>query len=602
MGGKIGANMNRMNAHWVGTRALLTTLGLTLGAACTNHPEEGTMIEPGTGVETVPGGGKRIQAAAARPIMGGTLATNKDGTIAVASDPDRDAVFVVELERRVVTPIRLEAGEVPGRIAMGADSDAYVVLRDAGAVARIDLDRQRLVERYPVCSAPRGIAFDAGAGLLHVTCQSGTLVTLDAKSGKVARQVSVADDLRDVVVSGDQLVLTTFRSAEIIVLNADGEIQRRVAPRGDASTRASVAWRAVSGSDGRVHVVHQMSDTGAGVSTGPSGYSEGGGACSFSVVRPAVTTLALDAADSGEAPEPLQLLGGAGPTDIAVSEQGRVAVVIAGNAWTDLSSVRRADTVASIGDDCMSTDPSPGEPVAVAFDAKGNTVVQSREPAALYLENGGVITLSTESHASTGLALFHMNTGTGIACASCHPEGMDDGQTWNFTETSWRRTQNVAGGIAARAPYHWDGDMEDFNMLVNEVMVGRMSLPIAPNDQQQEAFLSWTDGVARPMARLGDPNAVERGKALFFDSEVGCNECHTGPQLTNRGIFDVGTGGAFVVPSLVGIAARAPFLHDGCAPTLRDRFSPCGGGDRHGKTSHLSDAELDDLVTYLESL
>jgi hypothetical protein len=44
-------------------------------------------------------------------------------------------------------------------------------------------------------------------------------------------------------------------------------------------------------------------------------------------------------------------------------------------------------------------------------------------------------------------------------------------------------------------------------------------------------------------------------------------------------------------------------MHDGCATTLRDRFSPtCGGGDLHGKTSALTPAQLADLTSYLESL
>ncbi len=45
-------------------------------------------------------------------------------------------------------------------------------------------------------------------------------------------------------------------------------------------------------------------------------------------------------------------------------------------------------------------------------------------------------------------------------------------------------------------------------------------------------------------------------------------------------------------------------MHDGCAPTLHDRFTntACGGGDKHGKTSHLAPEQIDDLVAYLESL
>lgn len=609
MGGIIGASSKatlgrKRTATWVGSRTLLPTVGLAFLAACTNHPDEGTPVSPGTGVTRAPGGGQKVMAKPARPIMGGTLATSHDGTIAVASDPDRDAVFVVDLARRAVTPIELEAGEVPGRIVMGSGANAYVVLRDAGAVARIDLDRKELVARYEVCGAPRGVAFDASTELLHVACQGGELVSIDAENGEVARQVRVADDLRDVVQTGDHLVLTTFRSSEILVVNASGEVERRTAPATLTPTsRPSVAWRAAAGPDGRVQVIHQLAEVSGGVSTAANGYGEGGfGSCGTSIVSPAVTAVDINAPEEGVVAMPQQLFGAAGPTDIAISPSGRVAVVVAGNTWSESASVLHFESPDVISNCSPEADPDvEGEPVAVAF-ADDRTIVQSREPAALYLEDGDSIMLSTESHANTGLGLFHMNTGAGIACASCHPEGTEDGQTWIFAELGPRRTQNVAGGIAARAPYHWDGDMEDFTMLVNEVMVGRMSLPDRPNVAQLEGFLGWVDGVKRPDARFGDPEAVARGEAVFMDPDVGCNECHTGPELTNKQAFDVGTQGTFIVPSLKGIAARAPYLHDGCAKTLRDRFSDCGGGDRHGKTSQLSDGELDDLVTYLETL
>jgi cytochrome c peroxidase len=72
--------------------------------------------------------------------------------------------------------------------------------------------------------------------------------------------------------------------------------------------------------------------------------------------------------------------------------------------------------------------------------------------------------------------------------------------------------------------------------------------------------------------------------------------------LTTNALVDVGTRGTFKVPSLVGVGARAPFLHDGCAITLTDRFGSCGGGETHGHTAHLTAAQLADLVAYLESL
>jgi mono/diheme cytochrome c family protein len=397
--------------------------------------------------------------------------------------------------------------------------------------------------------------------------------------------------------------VTTFRSSKIIVIDASGQIVETVAPGADGISTPSVAWRAVGTPTGEVVVAHQVADTNLGVGTGESAYGMGSGPCTSSIVTPALTSVSL-AESASTTRVTTSRVSGAGPTDIAVASNGRFAFVIAGNAWSESPSVVSMNSPEE-GSICPEPPLMPGdvgEPVAVAFDGSGQAVVQSREPAALYLEFGGKIELSSESHANTGLALFHMDTGGGIACASCHPEGTDDSQTWFFSDIGYRRTQMLAGGIRDRAPFHWNGDMEDFDMLIDEVMVGRMSLAARPNPAQAEAFLGWVDSVERPIAVVGDAAAIERGKELFFDPAVGCDECHTGRALTNKRLFDVGTGGRFVVPSLIGIATRAPYLHDGSAKTLHARFSVGGGGDQHGKTSHLSEEQVDDLVTYLETL
>ena len=82
-----------------------------------------------------------------------------------------------------------------------------------------------------------------------------------------------------------------------------------------------------------------------------------------------------------------------------------------------------------------------------------------------------------------------------------------------------------------------------------------------------------------------------------------CATCHTGARFTNNVSYDVGTGEALQVPSLVGLAFRAPYMHDGCAKTMLDRLGTiCGGGDKHGVTSQLTTEEKTDLAAYLESL
>ncbi|HSY38138.1 MAG TPA: cytochrome-c peroxidase, partial [Polyangia bacterium] len=250
------------------------------------------------------------------------------------------------------------------------------------------------------------------------------------------------------------------------------------------------------------------------------------------------------------------------------------------------------------------TCPQPrGEAEAVGFDGTNRIVVQTREPATIQIpEAGVVISLSEVSRADIGHEIFHANTGNGIACASCHMEGQEDGRTWNFDTEGPRRTMNVAGGISGRAPYHWDGGLTSFGDLVTTVYNQRMGGPTLTGDQSTAAQ-SWMNAIPSLPGVVSDADAVARGQAVFTDSTHGCALCHTGTQLTNnRTGLDVGTGGTFKVPSLVGLAYTAPYLHDGCAATLADRFGACGGGDLHGVTSTLTQDQLSDLIAYLDSL
>jgi cytochrome c peroxidase len=111
--------------------------------------------------------------------------------------------------------------------------------------------------------------------------------------------------------------------------------------------------------------------------------------------------------------------------------------------------------------------------------------------------------------------------------------------------------------------------------------------------------------------------AAARGKALFFSKEVGCASCHSGPYYTDSSLtkpyhlHDVGTGQddpgekmgpLYDTPTLLGVYRTAPYLHHGKAATLRDVLTTANKGDRHGHTSQLGPAELDDLVEFLKAL
>jgi len=569
-------------------------------------------------------GGKTTRATGkVAPAAGGTLLVTKSG-YAIASDPDRDLVHVVDLAKQKVVSVPLEDGDEPGRIVEGAAGTVYVVARRGGVVLAVDM-AEATARRIPVCAAPRGIAFDATLSRLYVACRSGVLAVVDTTSDTVTARHRLDGDLRDVLVSGDDLVVTRFKAAEVLVVSRDGNVLRRSQPvvqsLSGAPVTPAVAYRALALPSGGVLVGH----VNASNTTLPSGAGAYYGAfCGGSVADVSVTaidphagtdhaTLATLAASS---------LGGVtGPLDVAVAPDGnRIALLATGNSWSPTNSTRPANlwitsttqvkggTVSSacsgIGATNSGEGPTTaaGEPVAVAFDADGHWVVQSREPAQLQLEQGGVISLAADSRFDTGFAMFHMNTGGGIACTSCHPEAGEDGHTWNFS-IGPRRSQTLEGGLSRRAPFHWSGDLVTFDALVDEVMLKRMSLAATVDASQRAALEDWIDSVPRAAtADELDAAAVERGRVLFNDTQLACATCHVGPDYTDNLPHNVGTGAAFITPSLIDVNVRAPLFHDGCAVTLQGRFGPCGGGDKHGITSKLTPADEADLVAFMQSL
>jgi hypothetical protein len=563
------------------------------------------------------------------PVSGGTLLITKDGH-AVASDPDRDLVHVVDLAKQSVVSVALEENDEPGRVVEGPSGTAYVAARHGGVVLAIDT-AQGSARRIPVCSAPRGLAYDATLSRLYVACRSGVLAVVDTATDTVTTRHHLDADLRDVLLSGDDLVVTRFKSAEVMVVSRAGEVLRRSQPAPRSLTGASVtpavAYRALSLPGGGVLVGHvNSSDT-----TLPSGAGAYYGAfCGGSVAD--VSISAMDPYSGLDHATLTTVAGGtvggaAGPLDIAVTPDGtggeRLAMLATGNSWAPTnggarpanlwltsSSVVKSGTFSSpcgFGGGAAAVNGTSsqvvgGEPVAVAFDTGGQWVVQSREPAQLQLEQGTIISLAADSRFDTGFAMFHMNTGGGIACTSCHPEAGEDGHTWNFT-VGPRRSQTLEGGASKRAPFHWSGDLVTFDALVDEVMLKRMSLAATVDPEQRGALRDWIDSVPKaPTADGLDPDAVERGRALFQAEDMACATCHVGPDYTDNLAHDVGTGAAFITPSLVDVNVRAPLFHDGCALTLEGRFGPCGGGDKHGITSKLTKADESDLVAFMQSL
>jgi hypothetical protein len=467
----------------------------------------------------------------------------------------------------------------------------------------------------------------------------------------------IEPDLQDVVVGADERVFTsTFKRAELLEVGSGGSVLSRRRPDDlqgpffgpfafgmkEQHLQPAVAWSALRAPDGGVAIVHQRAQTdmveishedegigGDGDSEDGDGGSYGGGAggCD-AIVQNGVTFMGAD----GEVNSLPPIAGMVLPVDGAISRDGRwLAIAIAGNdpngqnvgflgeapgtVVIDTSVRPPPDSCVVPGFEVPGAMVGSGQTIGVDFDQEGRLVVQTREPNMIrvYSDFDGCglnfcassfdVAMGGEPTRDTGHDLFHMDAGRGISCASCHPGGGDDGRTWLFSGLGPRRTQLFNMGIKGTEPLHWDGDMETFDKLVGEVFVKRMGG--APQSEARiGAMADWIEALEpHPPLRAADDFAALRGKELFESEEVGCASCHNGALLSNNQSIDVGTGGVFQVPSLVNVAYHRPWIHTGCADTLRERFDPdCGGGDEHGRTSQLSDGEIDDLVAYLESL
>jgi mono/diheme cytochrome c family protein len=569
------------------------------------------------------------------------------------SDPDRDQVVAVNLDAMsIVSTAQLARGDEPGRLVEDGAGRVHVVLRGGRAVAVIDPNNGTILGRLPVCHHPRGLAYDAALDAIHVACAGGELVSYAALTGAPLRKLRLERDLRDVVVDGDRLLVSRFRAAELLVVESSGTVSAKLRPPAPAPISpapgvpaipalSAVAWRTVASPNGGALMVYQLLKAG-NVPTTPGGY--GSGACG-GIISTSVAHLRVDG--SGFVVDDI---GAVLPIDLSPASSGAFAV--ASGAWTPNAVNFRLQPYVYVPPPPPASNPPPrfpfcgisiqlpppppsspdggvvtadggtgtveggvfpsrdagpsfvippGRVVALGFRSSSELILQTREPATIVFGQR-VLALPGRSRKHTGYELFHLSTLGGVACASCHPEGHEDGQVWTFAGFGPRRTQAINGGISGTEPFHWSGDMNDFGKLAHDVFNTRMTGP-SLSEEHMGSLFRWIDKIPRLEAPAADDAAtVERGRALFNDGDVGCATCHSGEKFTNNASVSVGTDGAFQVPSLIGLVWRAPYMHQGCAATLADRFGSCGGGDAHGKTSHLTPEQRADLIAYLETL
>jgi cytochrome c peroxidase len=198
-----------------------------------------------------------------------------------------------------------------------------------------------------------------------------------------------------------------------------------------------------------------------------------------------------------------------------------------------------------------------------------------------------------------GRTLFYRSNdpriaGDGIACASCHPDGGDDGLTWSTPEGP-RQTPALAGRVHGTAPYGWTRNMGTLPEYVGSTVerLGGSGL----SGDELAALASFVERMPAP-AVVATADDVSRGRRVFEAS--GCSDCHRDVLGTDHLAHEVGGGAAFDTPSLRFVGRSAPYFHDGRYPSLDALLSD--PTSEMGRTAAISADDRRALASFLESL
>jgi YVTN family beta-propeller protein len=196
------------------------------------------------------------------------------------------------------------------------------------------------------------------------------------------------------------------------------------------------------------------------------------------------------------------------------------------------------------------------------------------------------------------------------SCASCHPgDARADALNWDLLNDGIGNPKNSRSLLLAhKTPPTMSLGIRDTAEIAVRSGIRYILFTQQPPEVALalDAYLKSLQPVPSPHLVNGQlSEAATRGRTLFNDPVVGCGSCHPSGVFTDLKSYDVGTAGdreRLDTPTLIEIWRTAPYLHDGSAARMRDVLKTKNTQDKHGKTSHLTSKQIEDLVEYILSL
>jgi YVTN family beta-propeller protein len=598
------------------------------------------------------------------------VAFSADGAILAASDRTADVVtFVDPQDDRLLGEIAVR--DEPTGLAWLDATRVMVAEFGAGTVAELDAASKTVLRRYDVGPHPLGLAVTGkGTRLLVASSTTHAITVIDLASGKVVTRIPVSREPFAIAVSPDDAkavvtnLLPTGRAtssgyaADVSIIDTEKMAVSATIklPPGSSTVRDVV----ISGDGKWAYVAHMVGRTNLPATQLERGWVNTNAVSVIDLeAKTLYATLLLD--------HPME--GAANPWGLALAKDSRVLwVSVSGVHWlgridveslqrflagglpdnhrlakpqtsthgaesiwlrikrngeqrrelvNDLAALHAAELIERI--DLPVRSPrgvavSPdGTKVAVAGYYSGAVAMVDAKTGTPHAVSLGAS--AAPSVARTGEMIFHDAEYCfqhWLSCSTCHPrDGRVDGLNWDLPNDGLGTPKNVKSLLGAHQtpPTTWQAVRPSMEVSVERGFYFQMRQPEKSELEAVEAYIRSLTPRRSPYldANGRRSTTAERGHALFTSAEVGCAECHRGPELTDLTMHDVGTRGEldrsdrFDTPSLVELFATRPYLHDGSAATLHELIAR-NRDDQHGTTSHLTPQQVDDLVAYLLSL
>ncbi len=196
------------------------------------------------------------------------------------------------------------------------------------------------------------------------------------------------------------------------------------------------------------------------------------------------------------------------------------------------------------------------------------------------------------------------------SCASCHPgQARVDGLNWDLLNDGLGNPKNTKSLLLShRTPPSMMTSVRENAEDAVRAGIKHILFAVRPEDEAVsiDEYLKSLKPIPSPYLVKGKLSAsAKRGQKIFSSS--GCISCHKGKLFTDLNSYDVGTGDGrdknreFDTPTLIETWRTAPYLYDGRAATVEEVLTKYNPEDKHGKTSGLTDGEINDLTNFVLS-